>query len=48
VLRDSDQGRAQRVSGTPTFFVNGAQLVGDVPYDQFKAAIDAALAGAAK
>jgi protein-disulfide isomerase len=43
VYRDSQEGRAQGVEGTPTFFINGEMIVGDIPYDQFKTRIDAAL-----
>jgi protein-disulfide isomerase len=31
-------------TGTPTFYVNGKQIVGAQPFDQFKPLIDAALA----
>jgi protein-disulfide isomerase len=31
-------------SGTPTFFINGAKLVGAQPFASFKQAIDTALA----
>ena len=31
--------------GTPSFFINGKLLQGAQPFPQFKAAIDAALAG---
>jgi protein-disulfide isomerase len=42
----ADQEVAAKVgaTGTPTFFVNGERLVGAMPYDAFKAAIDRALA----
>lgn len=42
---DRQEGNRLGVRGTPTFFVNGQQLVGAQPYEAFKAAIDAALAG---
>ena len=42
---DRQEGSRLGVRGTPTFFVNGQQLVGAQPYEAFKAAIDAALAG---
>jgi protein-disulfide isomerase len=43
---DSDKAEAQKAgaSGTPTFFINGNRLVGAQPIDQFKTAIDGALA----
>lgn len=39
---DEDQkaGTAVGVSGTPTFYINGKQLVGAMPFDSFKAVID--------
>ena len=38
----AEQAEAGRVGadGTPTFFINGRQLVGAQPVDQFKAIID--------
>jgi protein-disulfide isomerase len=44
VYRDSAEGRNAGVEGTPTFFINGMSLTGDVPYAQFKSQVDAALA----
>lgn len=44
VYRDSAAGRDAGVQGTPTFFINGTRLTGDVPYAQFKTAVEAALA----
>ncbi|HEV8320544.1 MAG TPA: DsbA family protein, partial [Myxococcota bacterium] len=46
---DDDVALATRlgVTGTPTFFVNGKKLVGALPYDAFKTAVDEALARAA-
>lgn len=43
---DADMADGQKisVSATPTFFVNGKQILGAQPYANFKAAIDAALA----
>jgi protein-disulfide isomerase len=43
---DRDQAEAAKagVDGTPTFFVNGAPLVGAQPLEAFTAAIDKALA----
>ena len=46
VHQDSQEGLAQGVEGTPTFFINGEMLVGDVPYETFKDTVDAALAAA--
>jgi protein-disulfide isomerase len=42
---DADQkaGAEVGVSGTPTFYINGQQLVGAQPYASFKAVIDAEL-----
>jgi protein-disulfide isomerase len=46
VYRDSSDGRDAGVEGTPTFFVDGQKLVGEVNYTEFKAAVEAALAKA--
>ncbi len=43
VAKDSAEGKSLGISGTPTFFVNGIRLVGAVPLDKFKKAIDAEL-----
>ncbi len=43
VEADSQDGQSQGVDGTPTFIINGQKLVGDVPYAQLKAAVDAAV-----
>lgn len=40
VLADQKIGNAVGASGTPTFFVNGHQLVGAQPFEKFKAMID--------
>ncbi|MFH0956236.1 MAG: thioredoxin domain-containing protein [Candidatus Aenigmatarchaeota archaeon] len=45
VAADAAAGAAAGVTGTPTFFINGAKLVGAQPYEAFQQAIDAALAG---
>lgn len=37
---DMAAGNAAQVDGTPTFFINGFRLVGAVPYDQIKQAIE--------
>lgn len=42
VTEDVNDGKAAGVSGTPTFYINGTQLVGAQPYEAFKAALDAA------
>jgi protein-disulfide isomerase len=43
VARDVAEGRKDGVTGTPTFFINGARVSGALPYAQIKAQIDAAL-----
>jgi len=45
VQRDFAEGQAAGVRGTPTFIVNGKQVVGAQPFEAFQTAIDAALAG---
>lgn len=45
VDKDMADAQAAGVSGTPTFYINGTQLVGAQPFDAFKTAIDAAIAG---
>ncbi|ADO71429.1 DsbA family protein [Stigmatella aurantiaca] len=40
VEADSTAGSAVGANGTPTFFINGRQLVGAQPFESFKAAID--------
>lgn len=42
---DMSDGQKVSVSATPTFFVNGKQILGAQPYANFKTLIDAALAG---
>ena len=44
VYRDSAAGKDAGIQGTPTFIVNGKSIPGEVPYAQFKAEVDAALA----
>ncbi len=44
VDKDTSDGEAYGVTGTPTFFINGKKLVGAQPYAKFQAEIDAALA----
>jgi len=46
VTDDINAGKNVGVSGTPTVYVNGVQLVGAQPYSAFKAEIDKALAAA--
>ena len=43
VQKDFADGSAIGVSGTPSFYVNGQELVGAQPFSAFKAVIDAAL-----
>jgi protein-disulfide isomerase len=40
IAADSAEGTRLGANGTPTFFINGRQLVGAQPFDQFKALID--------
>ena len=46
VTADYNDGTKAGVSGTPTFYVNGYQIVGAEPYSVFQKAIDDALAKA--
>ena len=41
---DMTAGNAVGANGTPTFFINGRKLVGAMPFESFKAVIDAELA----
>ncbi len=43
VDQDMQDGQQAGVSGTPTFYINGTQLVGAQPYSSIKAVIDQAL-----
>jgi protein-disulfide isomerase len=43
VKADMQEAAAVGVRSTPTFFINGHKLEGAVPYETFKAALDAAL-----
>jgi len=45
IQKDENDGNALAVQATPTFFINGQQQTGGLPYDQFKAKIDTALKG---
>lgn len=40
VLADQKLGTSVGASGTPTFFINGRQLVGAQPFEKFKELID--------
>ncbi|HEY0880961.1 MAG TPA: thioredoxin domain-containing protein, partial [Archangium sp.] len=40
ITADSNEGMRVGANGTPTFFINGRQLVGAQPVDAFKAVID--------
>lgn len=44
ITKDSADGQKFSVSGTPTFYINGVQLVGAQPYQNFKSVIEAELA----
>jgi protein-disulfide isomerase len=46
VLSDQKLGNSLGASGTPTFFINGRQLVGAQPFEQFKKLIDEEIAKA--
>lgn len=43
VQKDINDGYSLGINSTPTFFLNGEKMSGGLPYDQFKAKIDAAL-----
>lgn len=43
LAEDMSAATDAQVDGTPTFFINGQRIVGAVPYDQLKQAIDAEL-----
>lgn len=45
VAKETAEGRAAGVNGTPTNFVNGKLISGAVPFNQFQEAIEAALSG---
>ena len=45
---DSDAGNAVGANGTPTFFINGRELVGAQPFPAFKTVIDEEIAKAVK
>ena len=48
VEADAAAGAAVGANGTPTFFINGRELVGAQPFDAFKAVIDEEIAKADK
>jgi protein-disulfide isomerase len=43
IQRDISDGNGVGVQATPTFFLNGEEIRGGLPYNEFKAKIDAAL-----
>ena len=43
IQADMSAGSAVGANGTPTFFINGKRLVGAMPFESFKAIIDAEL-----
>ena len=47
VEQDMALARKANIQGTPTFYVNGLELVGAQPYEKFAAAVEAALETAA-
>ena len=48
LVADQREGSELGVDGTPTFFINGKQVVGAVPIEQFRKVIDAELKAGAK
>ncbi len=46
VNQEKTDATAQGVNSTPTFYINGTQVLGAQPYAQFQQAIDAAIAAA--
>jgi protein-disulfide isomerase len=46
IQSDLSAGKAAGVTGTPAFLINGRLILGNLPFTQFKAAIDQALATA--
>ena len=45
VQQESDQAMKYGLSATPTFFINGQQVIGALPYSQFQTGIDSLLKG---
>ncbi len=48
VRSDEREATSKGVDSTPTFFVNGKKIMGAVPYEQFKAEVEAAVAATNK
>jgi protein-disulfide isomerase len=46
VAANESEARGKGVNATPTFFINDKRIAGAVPYEQFKAEVDAAIAAA--
>jgi protein-disulfide isomerase len=46
VAASESEARSKGVQATPTFFINGKKIEGALPYEQFKAEVDAAIAAA--
>lgn len=46
VKASTEEGKAQGVNSTPTFFINNQKVVGVGPFDSYKRVIDAAAGGA--
>ncbi len=46
VKADFNEGLAEKVRATPTFFINGRKIEGGVPFGEFKTVIDQELAAA--
>lgn len=44
VAATESEARSKGINATPTFFINGKKIEGALPYAQFKAEVDAALA----
>jgi len=43
IQADIDDGNKVGLNATPTFYINGVEIVGGLPYDQFKQKIDDAI-----
>lgn len=43
VLKDLEDGAKSGVQGTPSFFINGKMIAGNLPYTEFKKVIDSSL-----
>ncbi|MEK7571562.1 MAG: DsbA family protein [Patescibacteria group bacterium] len=48
IQADVNDGNAVGVKATPTFYINGEQITGGLPYNEFKEKIEAAMSKAAK